>query len=111
MTLRENIRHALRLTSNWDCLAMHRMLMAERAMGMQHRSVFARVQKLLRMLVAGREFNQSSLALALGRAAKTIQRDVDFLRQQGIRISYLKARHSYQLEPGQNHPWLKQGTL
>lgn len=104
MTLRENIRRALRAVCNADILC-HYNHAAKSNRGC--RPGFARLQNLLAALVKGEQFTMKNIASATNRSTKTVQRDLDFLREQGIRLRYIPNEFRWQLEPGQQHPWLQ----
>lgn len=128
MTLRDNIRRALRTESSHDFLAIHRWVAAQAA-GLHPRMcsrceagvktfardaafggtrpAFIRLQNILSALVKQQKFTTQTIADALGYSTKTIHRDLVFLRRQGIKLRYIPKQFHWVIEPNQDHPWLK----
>lgn len=96
-TLSDNLRRALRAESTHDFMALHRMLMAEKAWPAS-RPAIARLFEIIALLHAKREVNATSLAAICGVSTKSIQRDLDFLRKfLAAPIRYVPDRFCYVL--------------
>ena len=98
MTLRENIRRALRAECSTDLLRVHRWLMAQVAWPVKRPS-FARMMKMVMLFSEGRSYNCSDFAGMFHISTKTAHRDITFLRDQlALPIRWNAAKHVYEKE-------------
>lgn len=85
MTLLQNIHRAVTATCLSDILGRH---LATKNPKIGSRIVYGRLDRLRRTITRGTSFNASTLAAKEGCCAKTIHRDIDFLRSQGVNLTY-----------------------
>ena len=106
MTLRENIRRALGTECTADILGAYSPKCFP---GL--RQAWGRLQNLLAILRAGENLNVRQLARLTRHCTKTIHRDLDFLRTQGVKLVYDRARHTDKTVSAEkvNHKPLSQG--
>ena len=71
---------------------------------MTGRDSFIRLSSIVTVLKTGEEFNCSTLSRITGLCTKTISRDINFLRRQGVQIEYVKESHTYRLERSSHLP-------
>ena len=93
MTLRQNIRRALWSVCEADILGAYS---PKPTTGV--RQCWARLHNLLAILRTGERFNANSLSRLMKVSNKTIQRDLKFLRQQGVRIIYKRGPQTHALD-------------
>jgi len=84
-----SIRRALSAPCRYDFLKGHSR--------MTGRDSFVRLSSIVAILKTGEAFNCSTLSRITGLSTKTISRDINFLRRQGVRIAYAKEFHTYRL--------------
>jgi hypothetical protein len=107
MTLRNNIRRALRTPCTTDIL--RHFIQPVRAMGCAgvSRNTFSRLNDVLLELRSGKTTNATKLAREFRSSTKSIQRDLHFLRAEGFAITWDASANSYRLADSDNHPWLQ----
>lgn len=108
MTLRDNIRRALRTPCNTDILR-HFIAPADPATRHrgQCRTTYGRLQDVLLELRSGKPVNCRRLAKLFGVTEKSAYRDIKFLRDEGFGISWDAQANTYRLADCSNHPWLQ----
>ena len=62
------------------------------------RVVYARLEKIRGILEAGTPFNATTLSKESGCGRKAIGRDIQFLRSQGMHITFDQVKHTFRLE-------------
>lgn len=97
--LRENIRRALTSPCTADILGHFHAVRSGVCPSGVNRLAFGRLHNLILALRTGAEVNANKLARALRTCTKTITRDIAYLRSQGFKITYVRERWTYQLDP------------
>jgi len=64
----------------------------------QSRNPFSRMHNLLALLKTGEAFTAPKLAALIKVSPKTIHRDIEYLRQQGVKIVFCHFKWSFRLE-------------
>jgi len=93
MTLRQNIRRALWQVCEADILGAYSPKPISGS-----RQSWARLHNLLAILRTGERFNANSISRLMKISSKTIQRDLQFLRRQGVQIIYERGPQTYALD-------------
>jgi len=93
MTLRENIRRALNQWCHADILGAY----SPRPVPGRRES-WMRLVNLLSILRTGENFNAVKLARLVKHCTKTVHRDLDHLRSQGVKIVFDRARNTFHLD-------------
>jgi hypothetical protein len=93
MSLRQNIRRELDRVCTADLLGA---FTPRRVSG--RRESWSRLQSILAILRAGETFNANTLAKRTGFVAKTIHRDIDYLRREGVKIVFDSRKNTFVLD-------------
>lgn len=102
MSPRDNLRQSIARALRAECFADILRLTSPSPCT---RFAYARLQDILRVLRSGDRCTAVSLARAARTSPKTIHRDLNFMRRQGLKIQFDRGEHTYQLDRTQNHPW------